>query len=689
MEIRSRVVQFGQKVKMSELEQAETIDEGSTDDNVVAYVGQQLASYKYVEDLKQFILDKSIDGDVFLSLTEESLQKLGKEYDGKSIKLLGLVERTREVSKRPLLDVEERISKKPRMYMSKPLVETSGCDFVFSDRDYSFVKLVECLNPRFNSWVAEKQDRNLHAIPFLADGPGTGKSRFLQELPVSFKQNIVNSTCSSDFKDLISNARYINITFGNGSVYSDDEVGVGINKSLSLRVLHSFNDSLNFATFLETYSSNEELSFAKVLYHVGKGFSCIILGIDEVNQVFDRSPRQFKELFGVIGGLSCSFKPFFVPIVAGTVIRPIHSIITKSTHPPFHIPLPLLTYESCLSIISQKNSRFTDAVENNKYLRTLIFDMGGHCRALEILYDVLMKDYNPNLDNYWNIVSSEVRTRLLERYRIADVPLGSAIACSFLSLSINRNDTLSDYKTMSFLNLEELGLVKIIEQSNGDTHVRIPYIFVCCFLLKSTTTHYTKFWKDVLLNQDFWWQDWEVFNRNYLAFRLSLYSYLGYSTVLLSQFLSGAKLSIPVDITLSVPSFSEIHTGKIDFRFPLTKQSGFADGACILNGNGAPFDAFVFLSTDSDRILIAQQMKLSHDDSTNPQIITNNSINTEYSKINQSVGKYIQGTDFVLLMCGHCEGILDITTLPSKVAIVSKSEFEGFYGKSYYKRLCI
>jgi len=651
-----------------------------------------------LEKACRVIKEQEIDGDAFLACTQEEWERWTLP-GGVAKTLVQIAERVKKESidedrfvtlERLLVDFDERKTKKQKMHTSKPLVETSGCDFIYSDRNYSLKKLVECLEPRFKAWVDRKQDRNLHPIPFLADGPGTGKSRFLQELPLSFRQHVSNSTCSDDFKNIVSNAIYINITFGNGSAYTDEEVSIGINKSLSLRILHSFDDSLVFSNFMEAYSS-ENVKFAGVLSKIGKDFSCIVLGIDEINQVSDINPHQFKELFRIIGALSCSFKPFFVPIFAGTVIGSIRSVVSKSTHPPFHVPLPLLTYESCLDIISQKNSLLSYDVKNNKYLKTLIFDMGGHCRALEILYDVLMKGYNPASGNYWNNVSIEVRSRMIERYpMILSIPLSGVIALSFLMLPVGDHTKLPDCEDLTFLELSEKGIVKLEDIGAGQRRVRIPYVFVCCHLgVANTKTSFSNFWKDILLDQDFWWQDWEVFNRNHLAFRLSLYSYLGYTKISLSQFLSGAKLSGLLDIKLIVPSLDNILTDKIDFRFPLTKKPHFEDGSCILNGSGAPFEAFVFLSTDSERILIALQMKFSHVDSKNPQKITNESINTEYLKVYQNVSEYIKGTNFLLLMCGRCQGVYDITTLPGNIAIVSDSEFECFYGNSYYKRLCI
>ena len=66
------------------------------------------------------------------------------------------------------------------------MVDTSGVDFVFSDRRESFQVLANSLEKRHMAWKQGKSDRNLLPVSFLADGPGSGKSRYLQDLSSSF-----------------------------------------------------------------------------------------------------------------------------------------------------------------------------------------------------------------------------------------------------------------------------------------------------------------------------------------------------------------------------------------------------------------------------------------------------------------------------------------------------------------------
>ena len=592
-------------------------------------------------------------------------------------------------TKRPLFFEQYSSDLKLRLYNSKRLVDTSGADFVYSDRSGSFKVLADCLEKRHSSWKQEQSDRNLHPIPFLADGPGSGKSRFLQELPYSFIDFVQQGTYCQDFKDIFKSPVCINISFSNGSPYSLNEaLAIQIEQSVCLRILYQFETESysNFGSFYDSFKS-QEFSLSGIFNEVGA--SCIILGIDEVNKVYeigvqyqkvsdDTKERLLSGLFGLVGGFSCAFSPIFIPVLAGTVIGPIKSVVRESTHPPLHIPLPLLSFESCLDIFAKKNTQLVPA---SHQLRQLLSDCGGHCRSLEILYDGML-NINSQSRSFWDDVAFYVRHWLNLRYDLSDFPLGSAIAFSFLGRPVKRIDSYPEKASLNFQDLEEKGLIKL---DNGI--IRIPYFFVSSFLLTSKTTNYSKFWTTLLIEKDFWWQDWEVFNRNYNAFRLSLFAYLGETTVSLKKFFAGAKMNIPVDIDIKIPSLAALKVSKIDYRYPSTRAPAFDIGDNVLNGDGAPFDSFLYLDTTTKPLLFAFQMKLAQHDSTTQQVISNDTVNHEFNKINNSVSEYVAGTDFVAIILGRCRGTFSENMLPSKCVVVSKEQQMNFYGESYYHRL--
>jgi arginine utilization protein RocB len=71
--------------KMSE------INENSDEVQVADYVGYKLKDYKYVEELKQFIIDQAISGNIFLRLNDKELKQAGLHAFGKRKTLMELI----------------------------------------------------------------------------------------------------------------------------------------------------------------------------------------------------------------------------------------------------------------------------------------------------------------------------------------------------------------------------------------------------------------------------------------------------------------------------------------------------------------------------------------------------------------------------------------------------------------------
>jgi hypothetical protein len=333
-----------------------------------------------------------------------------------------------------------------------------------------------------------------------------------------------------------------------------------------------------------------------------------------------------------------------------------------------------------LNIFAQKSSTYKTLVSTNTHLRRLIADTGGQCRCLEILYKSLPENDLDLAHIDWKSVAQIVRVELNQRYRLSSAPLGTAIAYSFLSWKVRPADEYPEIEHATYLDLEEKGLIKI-----EDEKVKVPYFFICSFLSSSKNTCYSSFWTDLFLGEDFWWQDWEIFNRNFIAFRLSLYSYLGHLTVSLKDFFAGAIMNIPVDFTIKIPSISDIKVSKIQYRYPATQATPFSAGDSVLNGAGSPFDSFMYVEdVTGNKLLLAFQMKLSNPDSRTPQVISNDTVNDEFAKIVAN----LNGTDFVCVVLGRCGSALKADTcIGSNCIVVTKNEQLSFYGQSYYNRL--
>src|SRR4051812_39644266 len=159
------------------------------------------------------------------------------------------------------------------------LVETFGAQFTLCGREDTIETLWNgggaeqsngILN-RFKNFCSDrpKKDRNFHPIPFLACGPGTGKSRFLQELVNIIRDKALNSG-DQDIMSILGNAVILNVTYGNGTEASDFDMNIGAEASVALRILYNYfvHGNESFTTFRDEIIGQEnarQLTLALVL----------------------------------------------------------------------------------------------------------------------------------------------------------------------------------------------------------------------------------------------------------------------------------------------------------------------------------------------------------------------------------------------------------------------------------------
>jgi hypothetical protein len=247
-----------------------------------------------------------------------------------------------------------------------------------------------------------------------------------------------------------------------------------LKKAFCFRILQQY-DPDKARQFVLDYDAKEQPLIRYILHSICPDGACVVLRIDEINKVYSTTQDEFKELINLIGSQSCSTRIFFVPILSGTVIGPIKDIVSSSMHPPWHIPLPLLSLDSCANILKAK---IPELDINNSSLKQLISDVGGHCRAFEFLYDACLR-YDCKMLEYWTRCSIYVCDQIQTSYKV-DVPaLGKAIAYSFLSHPVQPK--MPVVERITFLDLEESGVIKLVSIKR-QFYVHVPFVFVLCHL---------------------------------------------------------------------------------------------------------------------------------------------------------------------------------------------------------------
>ncbi|CAG8675541.1 23113_t:CDS:2, partial [Gigaspora rosea] len=289
---------------------------------------------------------------------------------------------------------------------STKALDTYGAKFPLQGRDGTMEILFK--GSEGNNGICQRfenrrtKDRNNHHIPILANGPGTGKSRFLQELPILLHSQARQYTNDNTLLDSIENRMFtINVTFGNATPATVEDVHIG-QTLVALRILFEHfiagGGSYNYNQFLKKYDQTSQFSISDALDVVLRDVNTnkdddtkinfTVIGIDEINHLYDLynkelDPRQnpVRLIVHAVGSLNCSggnTNIFHVPILAGTIQGPLKEIFRESTFLYLCLPLRFLRDEEVWNISRNiANSDYLEEYINRCTFRFCVSDLGG------------------------------------------------------------------------------------------------------------------------------------------------------------------------------------------------------------------------------------------------------------------------------------------------------------------------
>ncbi|RGB34274.1 hypothetical protein C1646_815491 [Rhizophagus diaphanus] len=444
------------------------------------------------------------------------------------------------------------------------LVKTYGKNFELYQREDTIETLWNLIKERY-------PNRN------DAGGPGTEKSRFLDEIK-RLLEHCINKS-DEEIRNGFANMVVISTTYGNGSPAN----------SFDIRII------VIYADFIK--QRKQETSSCPPLV--------LVLGIDEFNNLHDIQKKVCKDLINSIGGAMCKSPEniFFIPILVGTIEEAISDYINQfSSHYAYLIMMMQLAL--------------------HPYFRIGISDVGGHVRTLEYYYSNFAKQEDDKMK-----LATETETGETGLY---DVNIGKVV--EFVKHKIVNKYQINRYSSHLSVPLAKamLGLsVRLINLvSAGASYlIRLPYLWVCAIVEYSTDPDLSN-WKSMLQYDDpINWQNFKDFNAKFLALRLSLFRLLGYEKINLKEFLKGADFSHSFpDVEVALPETRNIKLYKLLHRYPVAKtyknqeakyvnltemRNGYFDldllqnddikkytGCVFFNAAGAPWNVFGLLKYD-------------------------------------------------------------------------------------------
>ncbi|OQR89637.1 crinkler (CRN) domain-containing protein [Thraustotheca clavata] len=273
----------------------------------------------------------------------------------------------------------------------KRLCASVGQDWPYQGASKLAAELTKPLAQHYNAWQHKNEDKQNHVIILVMSGPGTGKSRMLDEMKGLLCEAAVWSKNQALVKRMKS-AYVFRVTFENGTAAVGSLLdGKNPEFDISYRMLYQLAKEKHekewpqFSWELKNTYSNLPLTIGKVIAILAnlenvdsvKDMS-VILCVDGLQKLVNDGTKScdfYRVLTSICSFLNSS-TAFAVCVCSATVQSPVDVALSESPQKRvFLVPAAL-----CGDQVLKPRTRLE---------KQLVDDMGGHGRALETLQEAL------------------------------------------------------------------------------------------------------------------------------------------------------------------------------------------------------------------------------------------------------------------------------------------------------------
>jgi hypothetical protein len=268
------------------------------------------------------------------------------------------------------------------MHVHMPMhIHIHRADWEYQPSESNQTLLKENLPLHFASWQQGKEDKQLHPVFMVLSGPGTGKSRLLDEMPVLCCEAV--PTDAAGLGNALRRAKVFKVSFENGTPVDVSAEGKDAGLLIGTRMMWQLvrTPELQWDEFWsrKQFRISDALCELERISGTPRRQQSVMLLVDGLNRLghtLGAKDTLFASALAQLAGLTNAGPEFAVVAAAATVHTPVDDLLGDSPQLRPMLEPPMLDGALLFP-------------ETDSALRVLIGDMGGHGRALEALQDAV------------------------------------------------------------------------------------------------------------------------------------------------------------------------------------------------------------------------------------------------------------------------------------------------------------
>lgn len=343
------------------------------------------------------------------------------------------------------------------------MVGTLGGTWEYQNSPENSSKLSSELPQHYQLWQQGKEDKS-HPFFLVLSGPGTGKSRLLDEFPEMARQ-----ACNKQkgLSTLLQNAFVFNVTFENGTRLVGAE-GSNPSQHIGTRMmwqLHRDTSGHSWEDFWtkKQYTIGEALSELSRVTGTPRKAQCVMVLVDGM-QHLDHTPGDVTSVLSSALSTLANFvnagPEFFIAVAAATIHTSMEDYLRNSKQNRVHLTPSRL-------------DGFKIFPNPNRLERMLIGDMGGHGRALEMLAETLN---STSPDSSFETIVTLLRAKLVEKYGDWFRKNATTLLPIFEAVLARRRFPLITDKIYDGFTVEDATLLGMITWDDNEGTLCAPFI---------------------------------------------------------------------------------------------------------------------------------------------------------------------------------------------------------------------